>query len=153
MAIQGYSTEELAAQPIGYWSGVAYRAVTDRIRAALGEEQLTQPHWWILNHVAGAPGEWNRRRLAEILLPYADAGVDLGPVFADLIAREWLVEGAAGALTLSDAGEAGLIRARDRNAGAHALIHEDISPGEYAACVNVLRRMVANLGGNGSLPE
>lgn len=54
--MQEYSSEQLAAQPIGYWSGAAYRAVITRIRSALAEEQLTQPHWWTLNHVAGAPG-------------------------------------------------------------------------------------------------
>ncbi|OZM83009.1 MarR family transcriptional regulator [Pseudonocardia sp. MH-G8] len=148
-----YSTEELAAQPIGYWSGVVYRAVTDRIRASLGEEQLTQPHWWTLNHVSGAPGTWDRGRLAEKLLPYADADVDFGPVFDDLISRAWLTEASDGALTLSEAGEAGLVRARDRNALSHALIHDGIAPEQYAACVNVLRRMVANLGGDGNLPR
>jgi len=54
--MQEYSTEQVAAQPIGYWTGVAHRAVTASIRASLAEEQLTQPHWWILNQVAGPPG-------------------------------------------------------------------------------------------------
>ncbi|CAO5227303.1 hypothetical protein [Frankia sp. AgKG'84/4] len=53
--IKKYPDEVLAEQPIGYWSGETYRRVVGRIRADLATEGLTQPHWWILNHVAGNP--------------------------------------------------------------------------------------------------
>ncbi|MFI0792667.1 hypothetical protein ACH4OY_08210 [Micromonospora rubida] len=53
--VKKYSQEELAAQPIGWWSGETYRRVVGGLRAELAVEQLTQPHWWTLNHVAGAP--------------------------------------------------------------------------------------------------
>lgn len=151
MIMQEYSTEQLVTQPIGYWSGAVYRAVTARIRSSLDEDQLTQPHWWTLNQVAGAPGKWSREQLTDKLLPYADSGVEFAPVFDDLITRGWMTE-ESGSLTLSETGEAGRLRARDRNARAHELIHEGISSEEYAATLNVLRRMVANLGGDSNLP-
>jgi hypothetical protein len=109
-----YSETELTAQPIGYWTGAAYRAVVGRIRADLALEQLTQPHWWILNHVAGAPGTWER--------------------------------------TLSEAGEQGRLRARERGLRSHEQMHEGTTPQEYAAMLTILRRVIDNLGGDSDLP-
>ncbi len=51
MAIAEYPDEQVSAQPIGYWSRVAYQATVGRLRAELAVQQLTQPHWWTLNHV------------------------------------------------------------------------------------------------------
>jgi hypothetical protein len=85
-----YAPEQLASQPIGYWSGEAYRSVVGRIRAELAVEGLTQPHWWTLNHVAGAPHEWNRAKLAEKLKRFDDLGVDFDGVFDDLVSRGWM---------------------------------------------------------------
>ncbi|EIV92957.1 hypothetical protein [Frankia sp. QA3] len=151
MVMKEYSLEELASQPLGYWSGEAYRRVVGRIRAELAVENLTQPHWWTLNHVAGAPGRWGRAKLAERLAPFDDLGIDIDGVLIDLIARGWMQE-AGGTLTLTEAGEAGRLRARDRSARAHEQIHEGIDTAEYVAALNVLRRVVANLGGNSDLP-
>jgi len=151
MAIKEYTREELAAQPIGYWSGAAYRAVVGRIRADLAVEQLTQPHWWILNHVAGAPGTWSRAALAERLAPFDDLGIDFDGVFDDLVRRGRLDE-QAGTLTLTEAGEAGRLRAKARGAKAHEQTHQGITTDEYVTALNVLRRMIANLGGNSDLP-
>jgi hypothetical protein len=55
MAMRNYPSDVLARQPIGYWSGETYRTVVGRIRSDLALESLTQPHWWVLNHVDGAP--------------------------------------------------------------------------------------------------
>jgi hypothetical protein len=150
MTMKQYSAEELAAQPIGYWSGATYRVVVGRIRAALAVEDLTQPHWWILNHVAGAPATWNRTKLTEKLSPFDDLGIDFDGVYTDLIARGWLKED-AGTLALTGEGEAGLIRARDRNLRVHERTHEGIDPGDYVHALNVLRRMIDNLGGDSDI--
>ncbi|GAA0382523.1 MarR family transcriptional regulator [Streptomyces olivoreticuli] len=151
MTIKEYTREELAAQPIGHWSGEAHRAVVGRLRAELAVEELTQPHWWTLNHVAGAPGTWDRARLTERLRPFDDLGIDFEAVYDDLFARGWMRE-EAGRLTLTAEGEAGRIRAAERNRRAHEQMHAGIAAEEYAAAVDVLRRMVANLGGAGDLP-
>ncbi|WP_443049795.1 MarR family transcriptional regulator [Streptomyces sp. NBC_00287] len=154
MGLREYSEEELAAQPIGAWSGMAYRRVVGAIRAQLAVEDLTQPHWWTLNHVSGAPGKWTRRMLTERLTPYDDQSTDFDGVYDDLVGRGWVTEDAAsGAMTLTDAGEAGRIRARDRNARVHEQTHEGVTRADFATTIDVLRRMVANLGGDGNLPE
>ncbi|MEU4333289.1 MarR family transcriptional regulator [Micromonospora lupini] len=149
--IKEYTREELAAQPIGYWSGTAYRTVVGRIRAELAVEQLTQPHWWTLNHVAGAPGKWSRAQLTERLAPFDDLGIDFEEVIDDLVARGWMTE-QAGALSLTEAGEAGRLRAKERSAQAHEQTHQGITTDEYVTALNVLRRMISNLGGNSDLP-
>ncbi|WP_431044150.1 MarR family winged helix-turn-helix transcriptional regulator [Streptomyces sp. P1-3] len=151
MDIKEYAQEELAAQPIGYWSAEASRAVVGSLRAQLAVEQLTQPHWWTLNHVAGAPGTWSRAALAEKLVRFDDLGIDFGGVFDDLVARGWMTE-EGGTLTLTEAGEAGRLRARERNVRVHEQMHQGIATEEYVAALNVLRRMIANLGGDSDLP-
>ncbi|MET9827957.1 MarR family transcriptional regulator [Streptomyces sp. NPDC006385] len=147
-----YSQEELAGQPIGAWSGEAYRRVVGALRAQLAVEGLTQPHWWALNHVAGDPGKWNRATLIERLAQYEDLGIDFNGVFDDLVTRGWLRED-AGIMTLTEAGEAGRVRARERNLRVHRQMHEGIDTADFVTTINVLRRMVANLGGNGDLPD
>lgn len=144
---------ELAAQPMGYWTGAAYRTIVGGIRAALAEEHLNQPHWWILNHVAGTPGEWDRERLTTRLTPYDDQDTDFAAVLDDLERRAWLVRAAGGSLTLSEEGERGLVRARERNMRVHARMQEGITTQEYAATITILRRMIANLGGDADLPR
>jgi hypothetical protein len=152
MAIKEYSHEELAAQPIGAWSGEAYRRAVGALRAQLAVEDLTQPHWWTLNHVAGEPGMWSRATLIERLATYDDLGIEFDGVFDDLLARGWVVE-ESGVMTLTEAGEAGRLRARERNLRVHEQMHEGVDPADFVTTINVLRRMVANLGGNGNLPD
>src|SRR5689334_21651180 len=133
--MKDYAPERLASQPIGYWSGEAYRSVVGRIRAELAVEGLTQPHWWTLNHVAGAPSTWNRVMLAEKLKRFDDLGIDFDDVFDDLVSRGWMKE-EAGALTLTEEGEAGRLRARDRNARVHQQMHEGIPTADYVTTLN-----------------
>ncbi|MEU3604958.1 MarR family transcriptional regulator [Streptomyces sp. NPDC035033] len=166
VTLQEYTREELAAQPVGAWTGMASRLVVGALRAQLAVEGLTQPHWWTLNHVAGKPGFWTRAALVERLARWDDARTDFDAVFDDLVARGWLTEdagstedaegtggAAAGRMTLTEEGEAGRLRARERNAVVHRRVHEGIDPEEYATTVDVLRRMVANMGGDGNLPS
>ena len=124
-----------------------------RIRAALAEEQLNQPHWWILNHVAGAPGAWDRERLTTRLTPYDDQDTDFTAVLDDLERRGWLVPAADGSLTLSEEGERGLVRARERTMRVHTQMQDGLTPQEYAATITALRRMITNLGGDADLPR
>ncbi|MEV6276174.1 hypothetical protein [Nocardia sp. NPDC051832] len=152
MTIKEYPRDELAAQPIGAWTGQAYRLVVGALRAQLAVEGLTQPHWWTLNHVAGHPDHWQRAALIERLTPYEDLGLDFNEVFDDLIRREWMIE-SAGAFTLTDAGQSALERARNRNLLAHNQMRAGIDIDDFVTTINVLRRVVANLGGDGNLPS
>ncbi|MET9681198.1 MarR family transcriptional regulator [Streptomyces coeruleorubidus] len=151
--LKEYPDEELAAQPIGAWTGQAYRRVVGALRAQLAVEDLTQPHWWTLNHAAGAPAQWTRATLTERLTPYDDLDTDFEAVYDDLVARGWLTEDETGAMALTEEGEAGRIRARDRNLRVHRQTHEGIDTADFVTTINVLRRIVANLGGNGNLPD
>ncbi|MFF4344234.1 MarR family transcriptional regulator [Kitasatospora sp. NPDC001540] len=151
VTLKEYPQEELAAQPIGAWAGLAGRLVVGALREQLAVEDLTQPHWWTLNHVAGAPGRWTRAALTERLTAWDDLGTDFDGVYDDLVARGWLVED-AGRMTLTDQGEAGRLRARERNLRVHRQVHEGVDPADFVTTINVLRRMVANLGGDGDLP-
>ncbi|MFD7241887.1 MarR family transcriptional regulator [Streptomyces massasporeus] len=151
--LREYSHEDLAAQPIGAWTGQAYRSVVGAIRAQLAVEGLTQPHWWTLNHASGAPGRWTRATLTTRLTPYDDQATDFDQVYDDLTDRGWLREDETGAMTLTEEGEAALLRARERNLQVHHATHEGVSTADFVTTINVLRRMVANLGGNGNLPD
>ncbi|GAA2419786.1 MarR family transcriptional regulator [Streptomyces glaucus] len=152
--LKEYTQEELAAQPIGAWTGLAYRRVVGALRAQLAVEGLTQPHWWTLNHAAGAPGTWTRPALTDRLTPYDDQDTDFDAVYDDLIARGWLTEdGATGTMTLTREGEAARLRAKARNAQVLDRAHEGVDPADFATTIDVLRRIVANLGGDGNLPD
>ncbi|MFB7037354.1 MULTISPECIES: MarR family transcriptional regulator [unclassified Streptomyces] len=151
VTLREYAQEELAAQPIGAWAGTAYRLVVGALREQLAVEDLTQPHWWTLNHVAGEPGGWTRAALTERLTKWDDLGIDFDGVFDDLVDRGWLTED-AGLMTLTEEGEAGRVRAGERNLRVHRQVHEGVDTADFVTTVNVLRRMVANLGGDGDLP-
>ncbi|MDX2297411.1 MarR family transcriptional regulator [Streptomyces roseofulvus] len=146
-----YPEKEVAAQPIGAWSGSAYRSVVGALREQLAVEGLTQPHWWTLQHVAGDPGRWTRAALTDRLERWDDLGTDFDGVFDDLVGRGWLTE-EAGRMTLTEAGEEGRARAKERNARIHRQVHEGVATADFVTTVNVLRRMVANLGGDADLP-
>ncbi|WP_261561897.1 MarR family transcriptional regulator [Frankia tisae] len=150
--IKKYPDEVLAEQPIGYWSGETYRRVVGRIRADLATERLAQPHWWILNHVAGNPEEWDRTRLIHRLARFDDLNVDFDGVFDDLLNRGWMTQTQDETFVITESGEAGRTRAADRAHRALAQLHDGIAPHEYVAALNVLRRMIANLGGDADLP-
>jgi hypothetical protein len=151
--LRDHPDEELAAQPIGAWTGEAYRRVVGAIRAQLAVEDLTQPHWWTLNHASGAPSHWTRASLTTRLTPYDDQSTDFDAVYDDLKARGWLREDPRGGMTLTEEGEAARLRARERNLRVHTRTHEGVSRADFITTINVLRRMVANLGGNGNLPD
>ncbi|MFG2975196.1 MarR family winged helix-turn-helix transcriptional regulator [Streptomyces sp. NPDC048331] len=151
MTIKEHTQQQLAAQPIGYWTREAAHLVIGGLRTALAEEHLTQPHWWTLNHIARAPGHWTRKDLTAELAPYDDQNTDFDALFDDLTTRGWITE-TDHHLTLTEAGEAGRTRAHDRNAKVHERMRQGIDDATYAATIDTLRRLVANLGGNGDLP-
>lgn len=151
MTVKDYPDAELVDQPIGYWSGAAGKAIVRHVRVALAKEQLTLPQWLVLSYAARFPDTWTRATLAERVGLYCDPGTAFGPLFAELFSRGWLDE-SDGILTLTVAGEAGLERARRRMARANARIRAGISAEEYLTTLDVLRRMIDNVGGDSDLP-
>ncbi|MCX5378955.1 MarR family transcriptional regulator [Streptomyces sp. NBC_00091] len=151
MTIKEYPQDTIAAQAIGYWTGAARDIIVGNLRTALAEEDLTQPHWWILNHLAGAPGHWTRTTLTTKLTPFDDQNTDFEAVHTDLADRGWTTE-TEGRLTLTPTGEAGRQRAKTRNLKVHHRMRTEVPETDYAATINTLRRLIDNLGGNSDLP-
>ncbi|WP_171164456.1 MarR family winged helix-turn-helix transcriptional regulator [Streptomyces sp. I05A-00742] len=137
----------LAAQPIGYWSGVAHDAVIRHIRNGMAGVDITQPQWWILNQVAGA-GPAGRSREEIVTRLGGTIGVSADEIVraADsLLARGWLSADGQGSLLLTDAGREAKARTKKLVDRMRAEIHEGITDEEYVAALRVLRRMISNV--------
>ncbi len=148
-----YGRAELAKQPIGYWSGEAYRRVAGAIRESLAANQLTQPQWWALNRLDDRSRPWTRAGLVAELAPYSDKeeGRDVAGEIDGLVAGG-LVAAEGDALVMADEGAARLAAARERNGRTHREMLTGIGDDEYAVTIDVLRRIVGNLGGDSRLP-
>lgn len=84
-------------------------------------------------------------------LPFDRQDTDFEAVYADLASRGWIAE-TGGRLTLTEVGEEGRQRATARNLKVHEQMHNGVETADYVTTLNVLRRMIANLGGNSDLP-
>lgn len=148
-----YGQAELAKQPIGYWSGEAYRRVTDAIRESLAANGLSQPQWWVLNRLDDRSRVWTRQGLVDELAPYSDKeeGRDVAAEIERLVAAG-LGAADGDAVLMTDEGAARLAAARERNGRAHRDARAGIGDDEYAVTIDVLRRIVGNLGGDSRLP-
>nr|WP_314618058.1 MarR family winged helix-turn-helix transcriptional regulator [Streptomyces sp. DSM 40976] len=142
--------EALATQPIGYWSGLAHDAVTRHLRDAMARIDVTQPQYWVLNRVNGGPSTPSREEVVSQLTPLADGPHEIARVVDQLLHRGWLRADDALRLHLTDAGEAARVRLRDLVTDLRAEVHAGISDEEYVAALKVLRRMVANVEGDGA---
>jgi hypothetical protein len=153
MAATAYSQEELARQPIGYWSGEAYRRVADAIRSSLAANGLSQPQWWILNRLEDTSHAWTRSDLVEELTSYSDReeGRDVAVELEQVIAMG-LAAADGDSVTKTAPGSERLAAARDRNGQTHRDMLTGIDDDEYANAIDVLRRIVGNLGGDSRLP-
>lgn len=144
-------SNEVRTQPIGYWTGEAYRHIARAIRESLAAEDLTQPQWWMLNHLAH--GQWTRGTLLEQLAPFNanEEGLDLEAQLDGLLERDWLVhDPMTQHLALTATGEERRLRAWARNGATHHGMIAGVSEREYDDCIDVLQRIVGNLGGDPS---
>ncbi|MET8680775.1 MarR family winged helix-turn-helix transcriptional regulator [Streptomyces sp. NPDC004647] len=145
----GATDDMLATQPIGYWSGLAHAAVTRHLRDAMARIDVTQPQYWVLNRVNGGLEAPSREEVVIQLTPLADGQHEIARVVDQLVHRGWLRVDAGQRLHLTDAGEAARVRVRELVTELRAVVHEGISDEEYVAALKVLRRMVANVEGDG----
>lgn len=145
----GATDDMLATQPIGYWSGLAHRAVTRYLRDAMARIDVTQPQYWVLNCVNAGPEVPSREEVVLQLTSLADGPYEIARVVDQLVHRGWLRIDAGECLHLTDAGEAARVRLRELVTELRAEVHEGVSDEEYVAALKVLRRMVANVEGDG----
>lgn len=123
-------------KPIGWWAQNLHRTLEDAWDAALAGAGATRRQWQLLNVAA-------RAGTVDELAPFLADLAEARELVQGLVDRGWVrVDGAA--LTLTDAGTA----AHGRLAGVvqdqRARSMRGITTDEYAAAVDVLRRMAAN---------
>ncbi|MFI1472214.1 MarR family winged helix-turn-helix transcriptional regulator [Streptomyces wuyuanensis] len=139
----------LATQPVGYWSGLAHTSVTRHLRDAMAKIDVTQPQYWVLNRVNGGSTAPSREEVVTQLMHIADGPHEIARVVDQLLHREWIRIDAGQRVQLTDAGEAARVRLRDLVTKLRAVVHKGISDEEYVAALKVLRKMVANVEGDG----
>ncbi|WEO95760.1 MarR family winged helix-turn-helix transcriptional regulator [Streptomyces sp. FXJ1.172] len=145
-------TARPAVQPVGYWTWAAHQAVVRHLRGALAGIDLTQPQWWVLKDIGAESAPRTRAELQHLLAPHLDAGPEeIGRAIDTLTARAWLTTDEAGRLHATDAGRAATRRAVEVLERVRAEIHDGIPEEEYATTLDVLRRMIRNLGGRTDL--
>jgi DNA-binding MarR family transcriptional regulator len=153
MTTAAHDRDQLVRQPIGYWSGEAYRRVAGAIRDGLAAHGLSQPQWWVLNRIEDAARAWTRTGLVEELAPYSDReeGRDIAGEIEQLVAAG-LAAADGDAITRTAAGSERLAAARERSERTQRGLRAGIDDEEYATTIDVLRRIVGNLGGDSRLP-
>ncbi|NUU22352.1 MAG: winged helix-turn-helix transcriptional regulator [Streptomycetaceae bacterium] len=142
----------LAAEPVGYWTGVAHREVIAYIRGQMAAQGLTQPQYWILRYLSThdlASNESGRTvaELADGMRSFTLYGDDLAAEADALVARGWLTRDDDGRLRITADGEAARARVKANAPAVRAVIHDGIDDAEYVAALKVLRRMIRNVGG------
>ncbi|MFF6836477.1 MarR family winged helix-turn-helix transcriptional regulator [Streptomyces sp. NPDC012438] len=140
----------LATQPVGYWCGLTQTAVTRHLRDAMAKIDVTQPQYWVLNRVNGGLTAPSREETIAQLTHLADGPHEIARVVDQLLHREWLRINDGQRLHLTNAGEAARARLRELATEVRAVVHRGISDEEYVAALKVLRKMVANVGGDGT---
>ncbi|MBM2619833.1 winged helix-turn-helix transcriptional regulator [Actinoplanes sp. LDG1-06] len=146
------TTTELAAQPVAYWTGVAYEAIVAFIRerqAALG---YTQPQFWLLRNLSPHDISPDGRgmtvaELEQAMATYLRREDNLTEEAQPLIERGWLRRDDGNRLWITDAGEAALAELKTHTPAIRAQIHEGIDDADYATTVRVLQQMIHNVGG------
>ncbi|MEU3600005.1 MarR family winged helix-turn-helix transcriptional regulator [Streptomyces sp. NPDC006798] len=137
---------ELLRQPIGYWTWAAGKTVLAYARARLAAIGVTQPQWWVLNHVVGSGDGATRDELLAANQDNLDVGAGLAPEIDVLLERKLLVRGDDDRLRITEEGR----ELRDRAAGIQRANREKVCEGiteeEYLTTVRVLRRMTRNVG-------
>lgn len=148
-----------AARRAGSWSASpsprspTESASTGRLRRPQQDQRSSQPQWWILNRLEDTSRAWIRTDLVEELTPYSnrEEGRDVANELERVIAMG-LATAAGDSVTKTAAGSERLAVARNRNGQTHRDMLTGIHDDEYANAIDVLRRIVGNLGGDSRLP-
>jgi DNA-binding MarR family transcriptional regulator len=131
-------------RPIGYWLKHLDRLIEDTFSRALAGQGLTRRHWQVLNTVARGPA--SPAELTKALDPFLreDPSAQATTV-ADLIRRGWVIRERDGRLCLTPYGRTAHQRTQERVQQTRGLILRGVSADEYAAVIDILARMAANL--------
>jgi len=131
-------------RPIGYWLKHLDRLIEDTFTRTLGEQGLTRRHWQVLNTLARDPA--SPAELTKALDPFLrDDQAGQAAVAADLIGRDWVSRDHDGRLRLTQHGRTAHQWTQEQVQQTRGLLLHGISAGEYAAAIDILTRMAANL--------
>lgn len=150
--IDDMTDEALAAQPVGYWTGVAYQEVIAFLRRGFAEAGTSQPQYWILRHLSDRDlsedgAGLTEAELAERMRTYLRAEDDIPAEARRLVERGWVRRHADERLWLTPAGEEARVSTGAHAPAWRAAIHEGIDDADYVTTLKVLRRMIRNVGG------
>lgn len=142
-----FTDEELAQQPIGYWTGAAKTAIAAFINKRMAALGMTQPHWWTLYRIGETPSTRDDLlRLMRRTRPYIDAE-SLVPCVEELLLLGHLRD-QDGVLHLTPTGSELRDRLQKQLSETLSLVHRDVSTEDYVVVVKVLRQMISNSGGD-----
>lgn len=151
MEAQEHSQEELAAQPVAYWTGVAYEEIIGFIRRQQAGLGFTQPQYWILRHLSkndiSVDGHgMSVPELADATKAYLRPEDDLAADAATMLARGWVTRDDDGRLWITETGDAARADLKTHAPGWRDRIHEGVDDADYATTLKVLQRMMRNVG-------
>jgi DNA-binding MarR family transcriptional regulator len=134
---------EASRQPIGYWLRLLDQRIEASFEPTLAACRLTRRHWQALNVMR--PGPMTRPRFHQALAPFLGDAPDVLPqVIADLQERGWIAE-TDGFLSLTTAGQDAVVTMSEAVTSIRVRMTEGISAQQYAATIDTLARMSANL--------
>jgi DNA-binding MarR family transcriptional regulator len=130
-------------RPIGYWLKNLNRLIDGQFERRLGDAGLSRRQWQLLNLLVG--GLRSVPELQTELEPFLqDASDDLSDALAGLVNRGW-ADSQDNIVTLTETGQMHFSLVKAKVAEVRQALMAGISPQEYQATIDVLRRMAANL--------
>jgi hypothetical protein len=143
---------ELAAQPAGYWTGVAYEAIITFTRAQQAELGFTQPQFWLLrnlskNDISPDGHGMTIPELQQAMSSYIRPEDDLKAEAEVLLERGWLTRDGEGRLWITESGDEARASLKQHAPAIRARIHQGIDEADYVTTLKVLQRMIDNVGG------
>ncbi|GAA3984035.1 hypothetical protein GCM10022384_35800 [Streptomyces marokkonensis] len=152
MTTRPMSDAGLAAQPAGYWTGVAYEAVISFVRARQAELGFTQPQFWLLrnlseNDISPDGHGMTVPELQQAMNSYLRPEDDLRAEAEVLLVRGWLTRDAEGRLWITASGEEARIGLQQHAPAIRDHIHRGIDDADYVTTLKVLQQMIRNTGG------
>jgi hypothetical protein len=128
-------------KPIGWWVKHLDRTLEDALDRAVAVEGITRRQWQMLN-LAAAEGELS------LMAPFFADLRDADAPAAGLVDRGW-IRRSGQRLELTPDGALARDRLTPVVSGQRERVMAGIEPAEYAATVDVLRRMAENMAGDG----
>jgi DNA-binding MarR family transcriptional regulator len=132
-------------RPIGFWLKLVDRLIDEGFDAMLGQAGLTRRHWQVLNLLQAEPA--TIQQIDTQLAPFlSGAEATSRPILDDLHARGWVSWTDDQHASLTEVGAAAHVELLRKVSQSRARLSAGITPQEYAATIEVLRRMAVNLG-------